>query len=200
MSDALYDVRPEQYAAVIRDMIRHEDDVTNHRIMWVLVGEGFLANAFTYLKDKQGSTDLLLALGGILVAISAFVMLYHSYQARGYLLFLGQQAKTGTLKEEHLPFVGWPSKRIKGWWRISWVCRWFRRALDLTEPWVLLPFLFIFMWMTALLKVEARTELSTTIDLILGVILSVVILFLICIGLVWSQRKSEEGTEGVADG
>ena len=34
MSDALYDVRPEQYATVIREMIRHEDDVTNHRIMW----------------------------------------------------------------------------------------------------------------------------------------------------------------------
>jgi hypothetical protein len=29
----MYDVRPEQYATVIREMIRHEDDVTNHRLM-----------------------------------------------------------------------------------------------------------------------------------------------------------------------
>jgi len=29
----MYDVRQEQYATVIREMIRHENDVTNHRIM-----------------------------------------------------------------------------------------------------------------------------------------------------------------------
>ena len=34
----MYDVRPEQYTTVIREMIRHENDVTNHRIMWLLVG------------------------------------------------------------------------------------------------------------------------------------------------------------------
>ena len=33
----MYDVRPEQYATVIRELIRHENDVTNHRIMWLLV-------------------------------------------------------------------------------------------------------------------------------------------------------------------
>ena len=29
----MHDVRPEQYARVIREMIRNENDVTNHRIM-----------------------------------------------------------------------------------------------------------------------------------------------------------------------
>ncbi|MCK7481118.1 MAG: hypothetical protein M0C28_30890 [Candidatus Moduliflexus flocculans] len=38
-------------------------------------------------------------------------MLYKSYRARGYLLFLGQQAKQGTLPEQHLPLMGWPEKK-----------------------------------------------------------------------------------------
>ncbi len=42
----MYDVGKEQYPTVIREMIRHENDVTNHRIMWLLVGQGFIANAF----------------------------------------------------------------------------------------------------------------------------------------------------------
>ena len=34
----MYDVRPEQYAIAIRELIRHENDVTNHRIMWLFKG------------------------------------------------------------------------------------------------------------------------------------------------------------------
>jgi hypothetical protein len=60
-----------------------------------------------------------LSLVGILVTLSAFVMLYKSYQARGYLHFLGQEAKQGRLEEEYLPLDGWPKKRIKGWWSES---------------------------------------------------------------------------------
>jgi hypothetical protein len=29
---SLNDLRPEQYATVIRELIRHENEVTNHRI------------------------------------------------------------------------------------------------------------------------------------------------------------------------
>ena len=190
MNDAAYDVPREQYPSVIRAMIRHEDDLTNHRVMWLLVGEGFIANAFVAVKSTLTSTYLLLELAGMLVALSAFVMLYQSYLARGYLRFLGQHAKQGNLKEEHLPYEGWPSKRIKGWWRNSWVCPWFRQPLDLTEPWMLLSFLFTSMWMTGLL--QAGSRLSTTVAIALGVALSMLILSLSCIGLLWSQRKDEE--------
>jgi hypothetical protein len=44
--DAMNEVRQEQYATVIREMIRHENEVTNHGIIWLLIGQGFLANAF----------------------------------------------------------------------------------------------------------------------------------------------------------
>jgi len=42
----MYEVRQEQYTTVIREMTRHENDVTNHRIMWLLIGQGFIANAY----------------------------------------------------------------------------------------------------------------------------------------------------------
>jgi len=189
MSDALYDVRQEQYPTVIREMIRHENDLTNHRIMWLLVGQGFIANAWVSVKSSAAPAILLLELAGILLALSAFVMLYQSYQARGYLRFLGQQAKMGKLNVGQLPLVGWPRKRIKAWWRNSWVCPWFRRALDLTEPWLLLPFLFTSMWVTAIL--QSQSSLSTEVALTLGIILASAILAVACIGLAWSQGDDE---------
>jgi hypothetical protein len=39
------DVEPRQYPTVIREMIRRENDVTNHRIMWLLIVQGLIANA-----------------------------------------------------------------------------------------------------------------------------------------------------------
>ena len=189
----MYDVRLEHYATVIREMIRHENDVTNHRVMWLLIGQGFIANAFVFEGRERASTDLMIPLAGILVTLSAFVMLYKSYQARGYLQFLGQQAKQGTLPEEHLPLVGWPSKRIRDWWRDGWVCPWFSQPGDLLEPWLFLPSLFMIMWLNALLQKWTRLDLAA--DLILAVILSAVILSVCGIVLVWSQGKDEEHTE-----
>src|SRR5205814_872792 len=86
----------------------------------------------------------------IRTSLSAFLMLYQSYESRGYLEFLGLQAKDGTLREEQLPLTGWPRNRIKGWWRSVWVFPWFRQSRDLLEPWLLLPFLFTSMWILPL--------------------------------------------------
>jgi Ni,Fe-hydrogenase I cytochrome b subunit len=193
MSDAVYDVRQEQYPTVIREMIRHEDDVTNHRIMWLLIGQGFIANAYVLGNSKGTSSVLVLSVVGLLVTLSAFVMLYRSYQARGYLQFLGNRAKQGMLREEHLPLMGWPRKRIKGWWGKVWISRWIRQAGDVLEPWLFLPYLFICMWLAVLM--QHLTGLSVAVDLILAAILTTVILSVCCIALVWSQGKDEDRTE-----
>jgi len=189
----MYDVQREQYPTVIRELIRHENDVTNHRIMWLLVGQGFLANAYVLVKNEGTSTHSILSLLGMLVSLSAFMMLYRSYQARGYLLCLGQQAKQGTLQEEYLPLIGYPRNRIKDWSRNVWVCPWFRQFRDLLEPWLLLPYLFTSMWMSSVLHAES---LPPGVSLILGVIVSAAILSMACIALVWSQSKDYESTEG----
>ena len=35
------EVDPSLYTTVIREMLRHENGVTSHRIMWLLIGQGF---------------------------------------------------------------------------------------------------------------------------------------------------------------
>jgi hypothetical protein len=189
----MYDVRPEHYTMVIREMIRHENDVTNHCIMWLLIGQGFIANAFVTAEGVGQSANLMLTLVGILVTLSAFVMLYKSYQARGYLQFLGQHAKQGTLPAQHLPLTGWPRKRINGWWREVWICPWIGHAGDLLEPWLFLPCIFMFMWVTALL--QQRATLDPAVNLILAAILTAVIFSGYCVVLVWAQGKDEVPTE-----
>jgi hypothetical protein len=88
----MYDVPKEQYVTVIREMIRHENDLTNHRTMWLLIVQGLLANAYVAARGGLGRpVILMLSLVGIFVNLSAFVMLYKSYQARGYLHFLGRK-------------------------------------------------------------------------------------------------------------
>jgi hypothetical protein len=54
MSDDMYDIKQEQYTTVIREMIRHENDVTNHRIMWLLIGQEFIASAFVIVEREGG--------------------------------------------------------------------------------------------------------------------------------------------------
>jgi hypothetical protein len=170
MSEVLHDVRPEQYAMVIREMIRHENDVTNHRIMWMLIGQGFIANAFVSAKTQGALNDAILLLAGILVALSAFLMLYKSYHARGYLEFLGQHAKRGALEEADLPLTGWPRHRTRDWWKGVWARAWLGQPGDLLEPWVFLPWLFVFMWVTILLK--TRLGAGTGLALALGAVLA----------------------------
>jgi hypothetical protein len=193
VSDAMHDVVPEQYAMVIREMIRHENDLTNHRIVWLLIGEGFIANAYVTAKAEGGTKVFSLCLVGILIALSAFLMLYRSYQARGYLQFLGLHAKQGTLQEEQLPLIGWPRIRIKGWWKSVWVCPWFKHIGDLFEPWLLLPYVFISLWMTSLLY--AQSKLNIAVVLMLGMILSATILSACCVLLIWSQNKEKENMD-----
>ena len=66
----MHDVRPDQYAMVIREMIRHENDVTSHRVTWLLIGQGFIANAYVSGRKEGALDDSILLLGGILVALS----------------------------------------------------------------------------------------------------------------------------------
>lgn len=192
----MYDVGPEHYTTVIREMIRHEDNLTNNRIMWLLIGQGFLANAFVFEGRERASSDLMIPIAAIFVTLSVFERLYKSYQARGYLKFLGERAKQGTLQEEHLPLTGWPRNRIKGWWREVWVCPWIGQTGEMLEPWLFMPYLFVFMWLTILLR--RGTMLDTRIVLILVAILSAAIFSVFCIVLVWFQGKDEERTEGRA--
>ena len=186
---SIYDVRPEQYATVIREMIGHEDDVANHRIMWSLIIQGLLVNAYASAHANTRAANGI-AFAGILVTLSAFVMLYKSYQARGYLHFLGEEAKRGRLQEEYMPLEGWPTKRITHWRRNAWICPWLWRAGDLLEPYMFLPSLTAVMW--TLVWLQPRIPLSPVAVLGVALVMTALVLSAFCIVWVWSQKKDEK--------
>jgi hypothetical protein len=185
----MHDVEPRVYTTVIREMIRHENDVTNHRLMWLLIGQGLIANAFISAGVERADVVSMLAPVGILVALSAFVLLYKSYQARGYLEFLGNEAKRGTLREDDLPLFGWPKRRIKGWRKKVWICPWLGQASDFLEPYLFLPCLLILAWLFVLL--QRWLTLGTGMLLVLDAVAVAVIFSLFCLLWVWSQGKDE---------
>ncbi len=186
----MHDVEPRLYTTVIREMIRHENDVTNHRIMWLLIGQGLIANAYVSAGAERTRIVSVLAPVGILVTLSTFVILYKSYQARGYLDFLGGQAKAGTLPEDYLPLFGWPARRIKNWRNKIWPCPWLGRAGDLLEPYIFLPSLLVLAWLFVLARHEF--DLSSGILLPLCVLLTAVLLSALCMTWVWWERKHED--------
>jgi hypothetical protein len=185
----MYDVRPEQYATIIREMLRHENDLTNHRIMWLLIGQGFIANAFISAGRERAAMGGPLAALGLFLSLSAFVMLYRSYQARGYLSFLGQRAKQGRLREEDLPIIGWPPHRIRGWSREVWAHPWIAKTSDVLEPWLFLPYCFLLLWLAGLLR--TFTELRLGVVLILASLLSVIVFMVSCGAMVRTWDKHE---------
>jgi hypothetical protein len=186
----MHDVEPRLYATVIREMIRHENDVTNHRIMWLLIVQGLIANA--YITAGQTRSEVITTLGsvGILVTLSAFIILYKSYQARGYLQFLGVQAKQGTLREEHLPLAGWPRKRIKGWRKNVWICPWLGQFNELLEPYFFLPILLVQAWLFLLMRNWLTLELGPLLLLASGTV--VVLISALCVIWVWVQGMDED--------
>ena len=188
-NESLYDVRLDQYPNVIRDLIKHEDDVTNHRLMWLLIVQGLLVNAYVNVRADARATNGI-ATVGILVTLSAFVMLYKSYQARGYLHFLGAEAKLGRLPEKYLRLDGWPYTRIKNWRKGPWVCPWLKQPGDLIEPILSLPLFIMGAWLYLLL----RRSINLPPPMLLGVaiFLDAIILFVFCALWVRSQEKTEE--------
>jgi hypothetical protein len=189
----MHDVEPRLYTTVIRELIRHENDVTNHRIMWLLIGQGLIANAFVSAGSQRENFVATLAIVGILVTLSTFVILYKSYQARGYLEFLGGEAKRGALREGDLPLLGWPNNRIKGWRKNLWLCPWLRKSGDLLEPYMFLPSLVILAWLFVLM--QYRLSLHSGTVLVLAVLLDAVMLFVVCVLWVWGEAKDEKEQE-----
>ncbi len=185
----VHDVRPEQYATVIRELVRHENDVTNHRIMWLLIVQGLLVNAYVGVRQDAASAAGL-ELAGILVTLSAFVMLYKGYQARGYLHFLGRLAKRGELLEEFLAIDGWPKNRIRDWRSTFWVCRWLQQPGDVLEPYLFLPSLIISGWICLLLR--RRILLATPLTVLIAIFLTTLLLFGLCVVWVRLQDRLQD--------
>lgn len=183
------EVEPRLYTTVLREMIRHENDVTNHRIMWLLIGQGLIANAYVGISGGNRKVGTGLALLGVLITLSAYVILYKSYHARGYLEYLGLAAKAGTLRDSQLPLLGWSRKRVKGWRKGFWSCPWLGRGSDLLEPYLFLPALLGLAWTLILLRKGLDVDEPWIYPL--GGALTLVLLGVLSVGWVLSQQRDE---------
>lgn len=193
-----HDVPPAQYASVIREMIRHENDLTNHRIMWLLIVQGFLANAYFLGAQQSRTTQAVIQFTAVLVTFSNFSTLYRSYHARKYLRFLGAEAKQGRLPEEFLPLTGWPDRRLAGWKR-GWLCPWLEGADDFQEPYFFLPVLFVYVWLLAWL--QPRLGMRPGYSMLAAAFLSAILVVLAFAGfaVVWVRRRESRSDTAATD-
>lgn len=68
---------PQGYEQTIRDMIRHENELMNHRITWLMTLEGLLFTALGFAwgkPDTRGLIFILCALGALVPASSWWIL------------------------------------------------------------------------------------------------------------------------------
>ncbi len=114
---------------VSRAMIRHENDLMNHRLTWLLTSQGLLFTAlgFALSKDNQQFSQQLrevLAFVGILLAASASVVL--------------DAANTAIVKWSPHDWVNKPSGDVMGFRGVA--------IFSMLSPWRIYPPMFIVAW------------------------------------------------------
>ena len=128
------------YASVIRSMIRHENELTNNRLTWMLVLQGFLFVASASFIKIYWLPFVAIATLGILTCVSVYYACWLSGQARGHLRWLWNQ-KIGENAElaNKIPPVAGDTP-------VS-----FRTPIRL-HPWILLPWAIGICWMLILIS------------------------------------------------
>ena len=71
----------DEYAKIVRSMIEHENNLTDHRVKWMLTAQGLLFTALAFaLKDAPMLVKTLCFLG-IAVAIATILNVYFATRA-----------------------------------------------------------------------------------------------------------------------
>lgn len=111
------------FADRIRDMITHENVLTNHRLTWFIVIQGFLITALIgSLKLNCNNSNflpiLLISILGMLSSLSAYVSLDSAAEAINNLI-----GKFDAMKKKlNSPYQGAPVIGLKfEQWRFAWL-------------------------------------------------------------------------------
>ncbi len=131
-----------EYASVIRELIQHENIITNHRLTWMLILEGILfAGAASFWKIHWAPLVVIASLG-ILTAVSVYHALWLSRRARNHLRQLYQHKLElhPELRQEIPPVVG----DIPGLVTLSWA-----------NPWRLIPWAIVVGWILLVISALA---------------------------------------------
>jgi hypothetical protein len=117
MSDEILK-KDEEYGATLRAMVRHENEVTNHRTTWLMVMQGILFTAASALIKEYMVPTIIVALVGILIALSLGHAIQNSFHSRQYLKGLWRKRieERGYKIEDVLPLDGgYPGNPAISW-------------------------------------------------------------------------------------
>ncbi len=137
---------PEQsatFSQIIRELIRHENELINQRISWLVQSQGLSFAALAFAWEKAPVLAYPLAVLGTVTALSAWTATSLSNLAVGKL---ENQWRRSVPEDQRTinPVIGLSGKSIAEaeWLRPStWLPRW-----TLLRPWTALPPLFIVVW------------------------------------------------------
>lgn len=143
MSDDQFE-QTRDYLDSIRTMIQHENDLTNSRFNWLLVGEGIFFTAAASFWGEHPLMLIVVALVGIVSAVSIYYSLELCARARNHFRKLAKNKAQAFSDDESAfaPVVG-DDPTIRGYsflnpWKlvpqcvvIAWVILIILRLLDL---------------------------------------------------------------------
>lgn len=117
-------------AEIVRVMIRHENDLTNHRLTWMLTLEGFLFAGIGFAWDKRPTPELvfIFAILGTATAGTAVIVLDAAHSA---ILSLA------TWWDKHKPNDSYAD--VLGFRGHHWV-------LGIFAPWRIVPLALVVTW------------------------------------------------------
>jgi hypothetical protein len=114
---------------ILREMIRHEDDLRNQRLGYLLTLDGLLFAALGFAWGAKDAKWLVLALTvvGVVVALSATAAMHLSSKA------IRRLRCSGTAFSDDLPLVGLTHEDVT-WWE------------HLLQPWLAVPLTLMIVW------------------------------------------------------
>ena len=125
---------PDDKANVIREMIRHEDDLLLGRTNWLMTLQGLLFAALAFGWDRPWLPFLIVALG---ILFSTLFIPYLNLSEQAIAQLLGWWKENGA-GYDGPPITGLEYKNIPG-------------VLSKILPWNLMPYVFIVAWLVFLL-------------------------------------------------
>jgi hypothetical protein len=113
----------------IRALIQHENEMTNHRMNWFLILQGFMFAGIAFAWDKSEALCVVFSIVGILSSISVGILLRYGIQAIRNLDQKTEETTIGKGSEETSPIM------------------------HFLLPWHFLPFTMILAW-TAMIIIK----------------------------------------------
>jgi hypothetical protein len=125
------EVQLKEYADILREMVRHENELTNQRLTWMSTLNGLMLTGLGFIWGKPYDKQVIAVFCtlGIIVCLSGFLSLQIAEDSKFELLRLWKEKE---ISPDKIP-------PVFGWVRVN------RLILPLL-PWKVLPWSLIIAW------------------------------------------------------